>query len=33
MITGQKESKSEVAPSIQSKEEIVAGISNYQAEG
>jgi hypothetical protein len=33
MITGQKESNSEVSPSIQSKEEIMAEISNYQAEG
>ena len=32
MITGHKESNSEVAPSIQSKEKIMAGISNSQAE-
>lgn len=28
-----EKSKSEVAPSVHSKEEIIAGISNYQAEG
>jgi len=33
MITGQKKSNSDIAPSVHSKEEIMTRISNYQSEG